>query len=365
MTAEISDPTPNLKPNLEPEQIIENLGYVMLTDDEHRQLQDAFHSGEFAGDEDQRQTALRGLSFDNFYSRISDVNSLFRKNSDPQDPETPVIVQSAMGYFTYIPPDRDDKYSLLGEMYKLAQDAEDIQDTAMVLGLAINAVHPFNDGNGRTSRFVYDELAGSFGRGNGLDPRHTFTETYGRKNINLGYRLPERRILGFVEQRYFGMDFDDPQTPSGVEISGELSKRLKEKPFDIEGLDEARLQTFKTAMLESDSRFLLGTMYKSLSEEGILTDCLLDDGENGQVIDAQKALGMLDAQGLAELIEGYRQTKIEYVRTLCDCIVNPDEYPISVDGAPMTLRSLVVNNTINYLVSRRKFHKPSDSFPQA
>ena len=55
-----------------------------------------------------------------------------------------------------IPEDREDlfRYAL-----KKAQAAQNIQDAALLLGTAVVAIHPFGDGNGRTSRALYAQLS--------------------------------------------------------------------------------------------------------------------------------------------------------------------------------------------------------------
>jgi hypothetical protein len=59
----------------------------------------------------------------------------------------------------YQPPHQDHREQLLEMAFNKAKEVEDPQMAALTLGLAINAVHYFADGNGRTARMVYSLLS--------------------------------------------------------------------------------------------------------------------------------------------------------------------------------------------------------------
>jgi hypothetical protein len=52
-------------------------------------------------------------------------------------------------------PAPEDKLLLLGRVLDTAQNFDDLEEQAVVLGFGINAVHPFKQANGRTARAVY------------------------------------------------------------------------------------------------------------------------------------------------------------------------------------------------------------------
>jgi Fic/DOC family len=53
------------------------------------------------------------------------------------------------------PPRQSDRGPLMQAAFEVAQNATTPEDAALLLGLCINAIHPYEDGNGRTSRLVY------------------------------------------------------------------------------------------------------------------------------------------------------------------------------------------------------------------
>ena len=57
-------------------------------------------------------------------------------------------------------PRREDKAEVLEFALVKAQSCEDPRNGAMLLSAAVLLVHPFNDGNGRTSRALYSKLSG-------------------------------------------------------------------------------------------------------------------------------------------------------------------------------------------------------------
>jgi hypothetical protein len=115
---------------------------------------------EFYGDEQGRLEALRGLTYTAFKQHLFDI-----RNSLPgREPESEYgFVQQQntrhgilAGEFFPMPQDKDE---LLAYALKEAQAQEDIQISALVLGVAVLAVHPYEDGNGGTYRSVYSELS--------------------------------------------------------------------------------------------------------------------------------------------------------------------------------------------------------------
>jgi len=60
----------------------------------------------------------------------------------------------------------EDKIELLGEALRSAQELETPTAQGLLLGYAINMIHPFGDGNGRVSRAVYALLSRDYEPGN-------------------------------------------------------------------------------------------------------------------------------------------------------------------------------------------------------
>ncbi len=55
----------------------------------------------------------------------------------------------------YLPPLPENRRQLIEDILENAELIEDKESKATYIGICINAIHPFNDGNGRTSRYAY------------------------------------------------------------------------------------------------------------------------------------------------------------------------------------------------------------------
>jgi len=59
----------------------------------------------------------------------------------------------------YLPPHREDRDHLLAQVFENLKKIKNSKDKALLLYYAIQAIHPFSDGNGRTGRFLYTLLS--------------------------------------------------------------------------------------------------------------------------------------------------------------------------------------------------------------
>lgn len=115
--------------------------------------------------EDLRMAYLNGLTADDFISLLKTINGLLTSDdlqpSDITDQVSHVEEHSPTdnGDQTQILPAPEDKEALLAYVLAVAQSTDDIEAKTMILGFGINAVHPFKDGNGRTSRLIYTLFA--------------------------------------------------------------------------------------------------------------------------------------------------------------------------------------------------------------
>ncbi len=94
------------------------------------------------------------------------------------------------------PPLKEDREPLMRLAYEAAQQAPSPEDAALILGLSINAIHPYEDGNGRTSRFTYMLLEHGY---NGTDEDNDIyasllENTKGREVVDLD---PSRSNLDY------------------------------------------------------------------------------------------------------------------------------------------------------------------------
>lgn len=113
-----------------------------------------------------KQAFIKQLTFEDFTNLLTHINGIVRELSiGERQIYQPVNVTAAdegwgaaLGVKPSEMPPTKDKPRLLEYAFNRAKELEDPRDVGLLAAASINAVHPFGDGNGRTSRLVYDLL---------------------------------------------------------------------------------------------------------------------------------------------------------------------------------------------------------------
>lgn len=140
----------------------------------------------------ERKAKFDSMSFDDFKTTLVKLNAKVRGINpalhdfdgssvvvgDLDAPDGPII--------EHRPPDKTDKPELLQYLLSAAQNLPDIQDAALLIAAGINQIHPFADGNGRLSRFMYVNMAA----GGEFLKQHSEEVLNSRSSIDIGSALP-------------------------------------------------------------------------------------------------------------------------------------------------------------------------------
>lgn len=95
------------------------------------------------------------------------------------------------------PPDYEDKEELLKYMLHSAQSLGNIQDAALLVAAAINQIHPFRDGNGTLSRYLYAQLSA----GGDFFKQHKEEIINSRDSIDIGSYIPNKYLEKVARER--------------------------------------------------------------------------------------------------------------------------------------------------------------------
>lgn len=171
-------------------------------------VMDRLHAGEIFDTPEHSKEFLDSLSYEEFKKFISHVNGLERgiPAGERDKVSDSVVVSESMLYgngIEYYPPHRTYRDYLLNMAFDKAKSIPNPELAGLTLGLAINAVHYFADGNGRTSRLVYSLLSRGYDGSEDANAYYStlLTQQKGRELANIN--PSESGLDALVRQEMF------------------------------------------------------------------------------------------------------------------------------------------------------------------
>ncbi len=127
-------------------------------------LMERLHAAEAFSTPEQSKKFLDSLGYDDFKKWISFVNGVERGIPRSERGQVSDSLVQSEGMLTgteveYRPPHKNFRERLLKMAFEKAQSVDDPEIAALTIGLSINAIHYFEDGNGRTARMAYALLS--------------------------------------------------------------------------------------------------------------------------------------------------------------------------------------------------------------
>lgn len=294
------------------------------------------HAEEQFGTVEASASFLKGLNYDQFESFLNRANGLCRsipssrRNMDGRghiEEQSEVLGWSRL---VYTPPQRADRRPLLQEAFEKAQETKDLERVATMLGLIINIVHPYEDGNGRTSRLLYGLL--SHGYDGSADDKQYFNDllqnTEGRKTVDLN---PQRESIASRFSNYRSQNlakeegYDGPVPTYG--FGGYHVENVEDRSAGelvvsdvITPSDRNKLHSI-LADKDIQGTVFFDFLLKNRREE--ISDYLKDYGNRCLVL-LDKLVPELSSHDIQILEEIQTATKKEYARTVIDMLTKPE-----------------------------------------
>lgn len=127
-------------------------------------IMERMHASEVFGSPEQSKIFLDSLDYKDFKKWLSFVNGVELGIPTPERGKVSgSLVQSESGLFgnevEYRPPHISLRDGLLEKAFEKSKSIDDPEMAGLTLGLSLNAVHYFADGNGRTARMTYALLS--------------------------------------------------------------------------------------------------------------------------------------------------------------------------------------------------------------
>jgi predicted CopG family antitoxin len=310
---------------------------------------DRINADHVLGSEETKREFIKNISFEDFKGWVVRVNGMLRsipikeRSLDGKDValvpnpdqvsklETAFLGERKPEY----PPREADKEELLKEMFELAQKMEaqgaSLYDIALLFSVGINAVHPFEDGNGRTSRLLnYLVNTDYTGTKEQADFLKKLLGEKGRLLINIDPGDAKDAVTNYILCNQLNIGPEDRNLPKNLGQTyskKEVQEKMKEKvPQEI-------LPNFQRYILDEEDDFGFFAVYSFLKKKGKIND-FLSPVKNREGIIRRTDLSItdlaekLEPDEFSEILEEYWQIKKDSVSILMHAIAEPNKFKI-------------------------------------
>lgn len=296
-------------------------------------------------DEEHRREFIENLNAEEFTQLLEGLNGILRnkkKEDWKMDGQNVGVGGNIFTGLEYISPRQEDKPELLEKLLsavkRMNETGRDLKDVALIVSATINAIHPFLDGNGRTSRFIYSILTTGFNQEQ-IKRVLSKSATFDGAEINVDPGLIKTKINDLVKAE---LGIDNPEINKD-KILGIL--RGGDEIEFKEEIDEKQKELFLN-LYSIDTNYLLWGIFKFIQENPDLKkEQYIEQRQGGSVILASSLTKNLSQEQLNQILLNYRFLKKKYVEKLIGSIANPDdeEYQIDIDKQKIPLKTYFEN----------------------
>jgi hypothetical protein len=305
----------------------------------------AFHENNFFdtfSNKNNKKQFIQNLDEEEFISLLDGINGILRNKKKEEwgmDGEHVLVGNERMiGY--YPPAQRFKKellYKVLNASKIMINNNESMSDIALLNSASLNAIHPYLDGNGRTSRFLYLLLSKDYPNNKKEIQKElsssTVTEDL-KNNINpelIQYELTNiiRHNLNIKTKN----DHINPEDIVGLWGADKITNSEKNK------------QTKElTKLSKKDGEYIFLAIMKFINNRSFKNEFTIKFPKFSK-IEVEKLIEKLETSEIEEIFKNYHELKKEYVEKLIDCIVNPEkkEYQIQKNKKETSLKQYFKN----------------------
>lgn len=304
---------------------------------------ESFHGQTFEAvfsDEQHKRELIENLSPEEFSDLLGGLNGVLRNKMkedwkmDGKDVGVGGNVFTGLGY---ISPIQEDKPELLEKLLlsakKMNKEGRNLKDIALIVSATINAIHPFLDGNGRTSRFLYSILAKAYNKEQ-IKIILSKSATFDGAEINIDPGLIKTKIDDLIETE---LGIANPEINTH-KILG-MRRSWDELEFK-EGVEEKQKHLF-LHLYEVDNHYLFLSIFKFFRDNpDIEKEKYLKQVQKGSGLLINSLMKDLNRGQVDQILQNYRELKKKYIEKLIGSIEDPDkkEYQVDVEGQKIPLK---------------------------
>lgn len=269
------------------------------------------------------------LSFDDFSELLNGLNGFYRGTLGQQTMDGDGEISDG-----YMPPNPKDRVPLLKEAFEKAIKEDSPDKCAMVLGMSILTIHPYLDGNGRTSRTIFALLTNGYSGSNkdkslfmeigekdnegkyhrsgshivDLDPNNSEFENGDSLSDLIYWGMKKTAVINRFGDNLSNLPIKVGFTNSDRNYNPE-SKLNKEEQLELSSIFESNPLAF-VACVDSFSDELYKKSLRHINFEGNEYD----------VISYRNIIKDITDDDLSKLKDSFRQARIDYVRQIMNVV---------------------------------------------
>ncbi len=283
--------------------------------------------------ENARRELLAQLSAEEYCQLITGVNGILRgkEKGDWNMDGVGVTAAGTEVIGAHIFPNHKDKQEILEKSWDGAQQmnvaGRDLEEIGMLLGSMLVETHPFNDGNGRTSRFVYSMVKKGYSQEEvkeilGEEGREKYDMALSKIYIDRLFHTKKGKTNEELNSSSIGVIFAGEDIPFG-----QLS-------FPEGTSDETKENIIQAGRNDNDI-LLAGALRFLQAHPEVSAENYIKDYPQRRVFLLQNFLSASTKEQVEELEATYWDMKKQYTEDMIDIFVNPNkpEYKIEDDGA--------------------------------
>ncbi len=309
---------------------------------------------------------IQGLSYEDFTNYITRLNGILREVPIKQRSVDGKDVEVSFGVvgdeISYLPPEANKKEGLMREVFDFLKTMTNNEDRALLIYYALQAIHPYSDGNGRTGRLLHELISeegkeltkdklsnlldhdkeGNAGTGEGRD-------IFAKKvmEANEAYYLINREVA----REIFGDDFfirfgkiyyagalGIGNVPHNIGISAE-ERNLANKIIGEGDVNNFPFRGMVILKLLQENGKLSEYQYIVKRTAGANEVIPEDVGKQILGIRNEEFEAELTAEDVRRLIEIHTDIKDRFIRIMIDIFNNPDKHTLKTsDGDDVQIK---------------------------